>query len=189
MWAVGKDGACWQQRLTVTPTVDSRWVLSPQPGMMLIRPSDTAQSLSHASGSGHICVFKYDRLAAVRGSHPSSPVPHRVTLTCGPAKAVMSGLCLPPASWLHGLCFGSGPPQQRGDWEVVLAGVGQRGPHARSSLLLGLPEGTTPLDASWGVNRWRGAKLGDSGLLGTQPPRQGLSQRMKIHRDLDPNCS
>lgn len=106
IWVVGRDGACLLQWLTVAPTVDSHWVLSPQPRMMLIRPSDTAQNLSHASGSGHICVFKYDRLAAVRGSHPSSPVPHRVTLICGPAKAVMSGLCLPPASWLHGLCFG-----------------------------------------------------------------------------------
>lgn len=44
-----------------------------------------------------------DSLLAVRVGHPLSALPHRVMLICGPAKAMRSGLCLPPASWPHAL--------------------------------------------------------------------------------------
>lgn len=51
---------------------------------------------------------------------------------------------------------------------VTLAGAGQRASHARPFSFLGLLEGSTALGASWGVNRWGKAKLGDPGLLGTK---------------------
>ena len=88
--------------------------------------------------------------------HPSSPLPHQVTLICGPAQAVISGLHLPLASWLPALPVGvrtSGSSEELG-WGgcVMSAGVGQRACHAHHFLSLGLLKRATPLDDTQGLS-------------------------------------